>query len=270
MQARSSVISSILSAPPGNLTPAERWISLLAGAGLTLAALSRGGLLRRALLASGGLSLMSRGATGFCGMKAAVRGEASLSEGMREQWQRTRSQLGRGAGSIDSLHGLYVGELQELASGASELHGLLVDLRRVLEHAELGTRVQAYATELRSRAQDLRRVLAGSAAGAAHADQAMSALINESRKMRHVAGANVRDAALIDSLQRIVHYQIAAYGSAAAYAKALGRTDEASRLAEYADRDKSFDAELSDIATSLVNVHAATAPQGTGPEVRAH
>ena len=271
LQLRSPLISSILSAPPGNLRPGERIASSLAGAGLLAAALSRGGLLRRVVFAAGGLTLLSRGASGFCGMKAAIRGESSLSEGMREQWQRTRSQLGRGAGGIDSLHELYTQELAELAGDAAELDALLAELRRSIEHTEVAKRLQAYATELRSRAEDLRRVVAGSAGSAEHPDQAMSALVKEARKMRQVVGANVRDAALIDSLQRIIHYLIAAWGSAAAYAKALGRNEEAARLSEYADRDKAVDAELSDLATSVVNVHAASQPQGTAAaQARTH
>ena len=43
--------------------------------------------------------------------------------------------------------------------------------------------------------------------------------------MWRVCAANVRDAAVTASVQRIIHYKIAGYGAIAAYAKALGRED---------------------------------------------
>ena len=55
-----------------------------------------------------------------------------------------------------------------------------------------------------------------------HKDQAMEALINETNKMISlVEGDELRDAALIGSMQRLEHYQIAAYGTAAALAGQL-------------------------------------------------
>jgi ferritin-like metal-binding protein YciE len=270
-QTRSSLLSAILGAPPGNLSSNERWISLVAGGVLTAAALGRGGLLRRAALGLSGLALMTRGSSGFCAMKAAVTGDAPLRQGLREQWQRTRSQLGGSAGGIESLNDLYTEELQELAGGAGELSRLLAELGQVVGHAELAHKLAGYATELASRADDLGRILAGSAGASAHPDQALAALIRESRKMKQVRSTDVRDAAIIDSVQRLLHYAIAAYGSVAAYAKALGRPDEAARLADYADRDKAMDAELSALALPLLNRQTAAESRApTSAQVRPH
>jgi ferritin-like metal-binding protein YciE len=268
---RSARLSAILSGPSGNLSSSERWVSLLAGLGLTAVALSRGGLLRRLALAAGGAALVSRGTTGFCGMKSALSGDSTLKAGLAEQWQRTRSRLGASAGSIHSLHDLYIEELQELAGGALELHALTNDIRRSVEHAELAIKLHAYGSELRSRAAELQRMLAGSATLSVHPDQAFAAMLTETRKMKHVPAGNVRDAALIDSFQRLLHYQLAAYGSVASYARALNRPGEATHLADYATRDKTMDAELTELATGLVNVHAAAAPQDSAPgEARPH
>jgi ferritin-like metal-binding protein YciE len=270
-ETRSSLLSAVLSAPPGNLSSSERWISIIAGATLTAAALSRGGLLRRATLGLGGLALMTRGSTGFCAMKASMTGDAPLRQGLREQWQRTRSQLGGSAGGIETLHDLYTQELQELAGGALELSRVVAELSQVVDHAELAHKLSGYSTELASRGEDLERILAGSAGASAHPDQALAALIRESRKMKQVRGATIRDAAIIDSMQRLLHYAIAAYGSVAAYAKALGRTEEAARLADYADRDKATDAALTVIALPLVNRQSAAAPRAQAPtQARPH
>src|SRR2546423_7017707 len=62
---------------------------------------------------------------------------------------------------------------------------------------------------------------------AAHVDQAMQALIAETRKMLAMLGTDdLRDAGLIASAQRIEHYEIAAYGTAAALAGQLDLRDE--------------------------------------------
>ncbi len=86
--------------------------------------------------------------------------------------------------------------------------------------------------------------------------------IDETEKMWRICAANVRDAAVTASVQRIMHYKIAGYGAIAAYAKALGRTTEAAHFAQLADRDKAVDSELSELAKGTLNPEAAVAPKG--------
>lgn len=251
-----------MAARPGNLRPSERWWSLAAGAGLTLAALRGGGLLRRAVFGAAGLSLLSRGATGYCGIKSAASGQTSLSTGLREQWLRVRSGLGRGAAAIDSMHALYTEELQELHSGEAQLHALLLALEQAPEHEPFRERLRSYGREIEGRVRELERILSRSAADpSAHPDQAMQALINETYKMAQVCAPSVRDAALIASLQRLIHYRIAAYGSVVAFARSLGRTEEAALFDRHLERDKAFDAELTSLAERTINLKAATQPQ---------
>ncbi len=259
----------------GNLSPTERWVSTLAGFGLVLGATSRGSWLRRLTLAAGGATLLSRGLVGYCGMKAALTGDAdSLGAGMHEQWQRMRAQAGAGAAQIATLEALQLAELQELASGTAQLARLIDRVERGIGHNDLNTAVRSYATQLHSREQDLERIIRSRGESPRrHPDQAMQTLVEEAHKMTRVADPAVRDAALVDSLQRIIHYQIAAEGSAAAHAKALGRDEDASRIAEWADRDKAIDASLTELAEVLLNPRAAgrsgRAAGATGPDALA-
>lgn len=257
---------------PGNLGSSERWLSVLAGLGLTLAAVRGGGLLRRTALGAAGLSLLSRGMTGYCGLKSAASGERSFPDGLREQWQRTRTGLGGGAADIHSMHGLYTEELQELYSSEDQLHGLLKALEQRVEHDRLRELLNKYAADIQTRTQELQRMLSGSAADPRqHPDQAMRALIRETYKMAQVCAPNVRDAALVSSLQRLTHYRIAAYGSVASYAKSLGSLEEAARLSEYADREKTFDADLTELAELTLNPQATAEPEGHAAiEARTH
>ena len=149
------------------------------------------------------------------------------------------------------------------------------DLSRTMSHPELAFRLQEYAIELQARRTDLESLLARIGADVqSAADDAISALIDETEKMWRLCAANVRDAAVTASVQRIIHYKIAGYGAIAAYAKALSRVDEAAHFAQLADRDKAVDAELSELAKGTLNPDATAAPtnEQAAPEesVRTH
>ena len=238
-----------------NLGTAERWISLLGGVGMLLTT-TRGSGFSRVARGALGLSMMARGATGYCHVKAALMNRAD----------DALADLTDGGERLDSLETMYEAELQELHSAEAQLAQLANDLARTMSHAELAFRLQEYGTELQARRGDLENFLSRIGADVRGAmDDAMQALITETEKMWRISAANVRDAAVTASVQRIIHYKIAGYGAIAAYAKALGRMTEAAHFAQLADRDKTVDAELSDLAKGTLNPEAAGAPQGEQP-----
>jgi ferritin-like metal-binding protein YciE len=241
----------------GNIGRAEQWVSTLVGLGLLLAAgIRRGAPFGRTARAAAGLYLTVRGLSGYCLVKGSISGQASWRDGVREQWHRLRSGWSE-TRSLDSFGSLYVAEVQELHSAETQLRTVLETLPASLQSSALATQIEDYNTELGSRDEDLRRVLRADGANLRqHSDQAMAALLLEMRKIAHVCTASVREAALLASLQRILHFKIAGYGTVATYAAMLGRAAQASRFAEYADRDKHFDAVLSEIARSLINPRA--------------
>lgn len=255
----------------GNLGPTERWISIVSGAGLLFASLMRGNLFSRYAGAAAGLSLLARGTAGHCGVKAAITGETTMREGLRDEWSYLRSSIGGSAAEdIGSLEGLYFAELQELHSAEAQLGGMLLTLPRKLPNEVLARTLSGYGNEVRTRRQDLERILKGDGVDPReHPDQAMRGLLRETRKMAQVYATNVRSAALIASIQRVLHYKIAGYGTVATYAQTLGRIEEASRLAEYSDRDKGVDEELSAIAKELVNPRAAVQPDASPADATA-
>lgn len=158
---------------------------------------------------------------------------------------------------IDTLEALFFAEVQELRSAELQISAELLSIAQTEQKEDLQELLQSYATELNARREDMERLL--SAAGInprEHSDQAMKSLLAELVKMSEVPVPAVRDAALIDSVQRIVHLKIAAYGSVATFAKMLGRIDDAARFSGYADREKSVDSELTAIATGSVNREA--------------
>jgi ferritin-like metal-binding protein YciE len=249
---------------PGNLGTTERWMSAVAGFGLLMTA-ARGGTLARVARAGVGLSLLARASTGYCAVKSTLQGETTLRDGFKQQWQRlteSTATAASAAGQIDSMETLYAIELQELHSAETQLGALANKLVPIVSHGPLAFRLQEYATELQSRKVDLESLLFRINVDAReHPDDAMQALTLETSKMAQVCADKVRDAAIAASVQRIIHYKIAGYGTIAAYAKTLGRLEEAGHFAQLADRDKAIDAELTDLAKATLNPEATQTPR---------
>jgi ferritin-like metal-binding protein YciE len=238
-----------------NVGTAERWLSLLGGIGLLLTT-ARGGGLGRVARGALGLSLLARGASGYCIVKAALANRApdALAD---------FSDTGR----LDSMDAMYEVELQELHNAEGQLAQVTNDLARTMSHAELAFRMQEYATELQARRGDVEGLLSRIGSDLrAHTDDAMRALIEETEKMWRVCAANVRDAAVTASVQRIIHYKIAGYGAIASYAKSLGREEDARHFAQLAERDRAVDAELSALAKGTLDPEAVAAPMGEAAE----
>ena len=71
------------------------------------------------------------------------------------------------------------------------------------------------------------------------------------------------DACLIAAGQRVEHYEIAAYGTLAAWAKAMGHTEAAELLAETLEEESAADEKLTSLAEGGINQEAA---EGAHPE----
>jgi ferritin-like metal-binding protein YciE len=63
----------------------------------------------------------------------------------------------------------------------------------------------------------------------------------------------VLDAAALAAAQAVEHYEIARYGTLAAWARQLGRTDCATLLEQTLDEEKATDQKLTGIAEAHVN-----------------
>jgi ferritin-like metal-binding protein YciE len=193
-----------------------------------------------------------------------------LREGLQERWQRLRAGFGGKAPAIDSMMVMYRAELHELRSAEEQLCTLADELWISVRSAPLGDRLSDYVSSLRARRVKLESVLAEiGAESSERADEVMRALVDKASKMAEQCSENVRDAALVASIQRIIHYMIAEHGTIAAHAKALGRLHEAAHFAEQAELDRNVDRELSDLAKSVLNPEAVLAP-GAADKGRGH
>jgi ferritin-like metal-binding protein YciE len=85
----------------------------------------------------------------------------------------------------------------------------------------------------------------------------MRAYLDETNeKLNNCADPEIKDAGLLSSIQGINHFKINMYGTAAAFAKAIGMEKYAGIFHEAEQNEKQIDERLSQLANSEINVHA--------------
>lgn len=90
-------------------------------------------------------------------------------------------------------------------------------------------------------------------------NRVMQALVDETEeKLRDCADPEVRDACLLAAIQTINHYKISIYGTAAAFAHALGMDAYSALFREAEVNEKQIDDRLSQLAEHEINPRAKT------------
>ena len=160
---------------------------------------------------------------------------------------------------IKDFRTMYLAELTEAASFEEMMANALPFLAQNVSTDRLRDAIDAHVEEAKSQKQGMETLLRKySGEIEAHTDQSMQALVDESRKMAGmVPEGSLRDAAIIASIQRMKHYEVAVYGTLATYAECLGLEDDKNALGAMLDREKHFDETLSEIAEEDVNPQAA-------------
>jgi ferritin-like metal-binding protein YciE len=163
--------------------------------------------------------------------------------------------------NIASFKDMYIAELQELFSVEVQLSEALLEMAEVASNKALKDALADHREETLVQQSRLEALLEKHRANAReHTDQAMQALIGEAQKMLSmVEGNDLRDAALIASAQKLEHYEIAAYGTAAALAGQLNLRDDQKILHESLEEEKKADTMLTQLAKGEVNRAAQAA-----------
>ncbi|MFA9191595.1 ferritin-like domain-containing protein [Flavobacterium sp. FZUC8N2.13] len=89
--------------------------------------------------------------------------------------------------------------------------------------------------------------------------EAMEGLIKEGESIiEETQEGPVRDAGIIAASQKIEHYEIATYGTLAAYAQTLGEDEALALLQQTLEEEKEADTLLTDVAYNNINFEAAS------------
>jgi len=162
---------------------------------------------------------------------------------------------------ITSFMEMYITELQELADLEAQLADDLLVMIQAASHPSLKDALLKHREETETQRERLLAILQKHGAKPdVHVDQGMQALLDETSKMLGmVGGDDLRDAGLIASAQRLAHYQIAAYGTAAALAGQLELRDDQRMLHDSLEEEKQADLVLTELAKGEVNPDAVAA-----------
>ncbi len=162
---------------------------------------------------------------------------------------------------ISSFKNMYLAELQELVSVEDQLAESLQRMANAASHSSLKKTLLDHQKQTTRQKQRLESILRNHGAKPdAHMDQAMQSLIKETEKMLvMLKGMDLCDAGLIASAQKLEHYEIAAYGTAAALAGQLDLRDEQEMLHESLEEEKETDLILTEMAKGEINPDAIAA-----------
>ena len=98
------------------------------------------------------------------------------------------------------------------------------------------------------------------AAPTGHHCKGMEGLLEEGDGIiKDATDPQVRDAGIISACQRVEHYEMAGYGTAAAYAELLQELDAAAMLQKTLDEEGGADTKLSRLARTTINLEALAA-----------
>jgi ferritin-like metal-binding protein YciE len=159
---------------------------------------------------------------------------------------------------LETLDDLFEMQLKDLYSAESQL---IKALPLMAEKAKDGRLRAGFTKHLHETEKQLQRLeTIGEALDLdldGHTCKAMAGLIAEGQEtMSERATEEVMDAALIAAAQRIEHYEISGYGTAAHYAQRLGHTEVASLLRQTLDEEQLTDTKLNDLAKNYLNQKA--------------
>lgn len=171
-----------------------------------------------------------------------VKAKSSAAEGLRELF-------------VDSLKDIYWAE-----------KALVKALPKMAKNATTESLVAAINDHLSVTEDQVMRLeqvfeIIGEKAAAKKCD-AMEGLIKEGESiMEETEVGPVRDAGIIAASQKIEHYEIATYGTLAAFAKTLGEDEAAALLEETLAEEKEADVTLTEAAYNNINFDASEADE---------
>jgi ferritin-like metal-binding protein YciE len=165
--------------------------------------------------------------------------------------------------STRTLYDVFLEQLRDLYATEKQAAWALTRVITRTSSPELRRVLEGHLDETRDEIDRLKQVfrLLDEKARAGTRRPGISRVLRKMRKDRlsdAVTGA-VRDAALIGVIQRVEHYETAAYGTLAAWAAGLGHKEVATLLKESLGETKDVNWKLSRVAASSVNPAALSA-----------
>lgn len=159
---------------------------------------------------------------------------------------------------ITSLRELLLHELRDIYSAEKQSLKAYPKIMKAAKHEELKEALDAHRVQTEGQVARLEQVFEklGVPAKAVKC-LAMEGLIKEAQEMlAEDISADLLDAAIIGSAQKMEHYEIASYGTVRTFAEILEEDEVVDLLQETLDEEKETDEKLSELAENVVNADA--------------
>ena len=135
--------------------------------------------------------------------------------------------------SSSSLKEVYIDEMRDLWSANDQMQRVVKTLSQKASDKKLKDLLEKSVTGIGKHTESLKSVLEGHG-GKPHKEhcKGMEGLVEEAKKhaLEEELEGSLRDLVIISQYQRMSHYGLAGFGTAAAYASALGLKDDATKL----------------------------------------
>lgn len=162
---------------------------------------------------------------------------------------------------MSSLKDLFLKELRDIYDAEKQLTRMLPKMAEAANSTELQNAFREHLQQTEGHVERVEQVfrLMGMTAKGVKCE-GMAGIIEEGQSVfTERADPAVLDAELIATAQKAEHYEIAAYGTLATYAKQLGHADAKTLLGETLEEEKIADEKLTRIAEGGINIEAAEA-----------
>jgi len=160
-----------------------------------------------------------------------------------------------------TLHDAFIDELRDTYDAERQLTKALAKLAKAAAAPPLREAFESHLVETQGQIERLEQVFESldEKVRGKHCD-GIAGIIEEGKSvMEEDFDDDTMDACLIAAGQRAEHYEMAAYGTLVAWARAMGHSEAADLLQETLDEEKAADEKLSSLAEGGINQNAADA-----------
>lgn len=157
--------------------------------------------------------------------------------------------------SLKTLKDLYVHELKDLYSAEKQLIETLPEMVKAVNSPQLREAFASHLKETQQHFEKVQQLLQSLDENPGSTKcKGMQGLLEEGEDaIDEDASPAVRDAFLIAAAQRVEHYEISGYGTARAYARSLGRKEDAEVLNHILGQEYAADNKLDKLAEGNIN-----------------
>jgi ferritin-like metal-binding protein YciE len=158
-----------------------------------------------------------------------------------------------------TLHDIFLHEIRDIYDGERQITRALPKMMKNTTSEDLRAAFEAHLDETHGQIKRLEQVFAALDENVrGKRCEGIAGLVEEGKAvMEEDLDEAAMDAALVAAAQRVEHYEMAAYGTLVAWARAMGHDEVAQLLQESLDEEKAADEKLSALAEGGINQEAA-------------